>query len=383
MTSYRKKAKIWAWMLTFSLSILLLSTSADASLQKFNFTMQNNSALNFENGSYIIEVIEIARPVYAKVNLTSNGQSTLRNLYDSEAPITFGQLQLSSSLITESSAMITIEFPDGWSYPKKYEIVRPVAAVGIPNIILTKSVDRSNLNIGDVAEFKIIAENTGNATAYNISLTEPLPKGFSSALGSRFPPAITDKLDAGERQELYYVLKAVESGTFIIEPTTIKYSSKTNTSNSLTIIVAEPAQKKPNLTTVISLNKNNVTVDDTFTGTVKITNDGTATAKSVLIEVAPQIGIEVTDGDTIKRYESIEPFDSKEYRITFKANEEGKYSIRLRTDYNDAPISQYSDSETITVTQKEKNYLFVFIPAIIIIAGIVLFTIRRHREYSY
>lgn len=351
----------------------------EASTQKFNFTMQNNTALNFENGSYIIEVVEISRPMYVKVNLTSDGLSRINNLYDNEAPITFNEIKLSASSITNTESVIAIEFPSGWSAPKKYQIVRPVA---IPNIVLTKSVDKTNINQGDVVSFTIKVENTGNATAYNLTLIESFPRGFSTALG-KFPPVIADKLDAGESQELYYALKAVDSGTFGIEPALVKYGSKTSKSNSLTITVAATALEKSNLSTVIRLDKDNVYTDDTIKVTVKITNNGRAAAKSVLICGTPPLGMEVIEGDLRQVYDSISPMESKEYRVGLKATETGNYSIRLRTTYNDDAIGVSSTSEPIVVTQKEQNYLYILIPIIIIIVGIVLFTIRRHREYSY
>ncbi len=51
------------------LVLLIFSTVVDAETQTFNFTMQNNTALNFENGDYIIEVIEINAyaPKFVKV----------------------------------------------------------------------------------------------------------------------------------------------------------------------------------------------------------------------------------------------------------------------------------------------------------------------------
>lgn len=107
----------------------LKSLSPITSTQKFTFTMQNNTALNFENGYYIIEVIEIARPLYVKVYMSSGGLSRISSLFDRELPITFNEIKLSSSSITDTSADITIEFPSGWAYPKKYAIVRPV---GVP-----------------------------------------------------------------------------------------------------------------------------------------------------------------------------------------------------------------------------------------------------------
>lgn len=364
------------------LVLVLFSTVGGASTQKFNFTMENNTGLNFESGSYIVELIKIAKQDgYVVVNLTTNGSSVFKNLHDNEPPITFYDVKLSVSSITETSALINIEFPVGWGYPKKYQIVTPVIPIGIPNLVLTKYVDKTNINEGDVVSFTIKVENTGNATAYNLTLVEPFPKGFSTI--GNFPPGMADKLDAGDYRELYYVLKAVDSGTFNIEPSVVKYGSKISTSNSFTITVAGPVQKKANLTTFISLNKNNIQTGDVIKATVKITNTGKADAKSVLVEGTPPPSMEVIEGDLRQVYDIISPMESKEYRVSLKPTETGNYSIHLRTTYNDDAIGTPSDSEPIVVTQKEQNYIYVFVPAIIIIAGIVLFTIKRHREYSY
>ncbi len=371
------------------LLLLVFPTAAEASTKTYNFTMENNSALTFESNYYIIEVLELNShaPKFVKVNLTLSGSSKNFNLYESEDPYLpspFNMVNIRSSFITDASAIIKIEFPANWSNPKTYQIVRPVAPVGVPNIVLTKSVDKTNVNMGDVVKFKIKLENTGNATAYNVTLIEQLPSGFSIAPYSAFPPVINAELAVGESQELNYGLKAEDSGTFIIEPTIVKYSSRPpSKSNSITISVSEPAQKKANLSTIIRLDKNNVTVGDLIKAVITITNNGTASSKSVLIEFISQPGIEIVDGDLIKRYDNIAPTEIQQYRITLKAIESGNYSVRLRTDYNDAPSGVYSESEPITVTQKERNYLYILVPIIIIIVGIVLFTIKRHREYSY
>ncbi len=378
---FNRKNNCWMRKLTFLLIILLIFPAAsDGATQKFNFTVQKDTALNFENGSYIIEVVEISRiPLYVKVNLTSGGLSRINNLYDSETPITFNEIKLSASSITNTDAVITLEFPTGWSAPKRYQVTRPVL---MPNIVLTKSVDKTNINIGDVVEFKITVENKGNATAYNLTLIEPLPpKGFTPAYGS--VDEINAEFAVGAIKKYYYGLKAVESGTFKIEPTTASYGSKTSTSNSLAITVGEASLEKSNLTTVISLDKNNVHVGDSIKATVKITNTGNAQAKSVLIDGTPPLGMEVIEGDLRQVFDDIASSDSKEYRVTLKANEAGNYTLHLRTVYNDVPAGMASDSEPIIVTQNEQNYLYFLVPMVIIIAGIVLFTIKRHREYSY
>jgi len=375
----RKNEDCWTRKLIFLLLILLMFPAAsDASTQKFNFTVQKDTALNFENGSYIIDVIEISKPVYVKVNLTYNGEPKgIKTLYDSE-PIIFYEITLSSSSITNTNAMIFIEFPIGWSAPKKYTVVRPVL---VPNIVLTKSVDKTNIQIGDVVEIKIKIENTGNATAHNLTLSEIPSKGFTIA--TTFPSIKNVELAAGASQELYYSLKAVESGTLKIEPATVDYDSKTSKSNSLTITVSEAALEKSNLSTTISVDKNNVYTNDLITATVKITNTGNAATKFVDIDFTPQEGMAVIENNLDKVLDSIAPGESLNYRLTLKANEAGNYTIHLRTVYNDATAGIPSDSEPIIVTQKEQNYLYFLVPIAIIIVGILLFTIKRHREYSY
>lgn len=375
-----RKNNRWTRKLTFLLLILLMFPAAsDAATQTFNFTVQKDTALNFENSSYIIEVVEISRiPLYVKVNLTSGGLSRINNLYDSETPITLNEIKLSASSITNTDAVITIEFPTGWSAPKRYQVTRPVL---VPNIVLTKSVDKTNIQIGDVVEIKIKIENTGNATAYNLTLSEIPSKGFTIA--TTFPSVRYAELAAGASQELYYSLKAVESGTLKIEPATMDYDSKTSKSNSLTITVGEAALEESNLTTTISVDKNNVYTNDLIKATVKITNTGNAATKFVDIDFTPQEGMEVIENNLDKVPDGIAPGESLNYRLTLKANEAGNYTIHLRTVYNDATAGVPSDSEPIIVAQKEQNYLYFLAPILIIIAGIVLFTIKRHREYSY
>jgi len=236
---------------------------------------------------------------------------------------------------------------------------------------------------GDVVEFKIIVENTGNGTAHNLTLDEKLPQGFTRAVGSSFPPAIQEELKAGESLEILFALKAVESGLYNIEPTTVKYGSNIARSNSFSLIVLDEKMEKSNLTTVITLDKNNIFTGESVKATVKITNNGNVSAESVLIEGPIPKGMEIAEGDLRQVYKKIEPGEYEEYSATLKAVESGNNSIQLKTSYSDDPTGFSSNSDPIIVTEKEKNYLYILIPAIIIIAGIALFVIRRHREYSY
>jgi uncharacterized repeat protein (TIGR01451 family) len=370
------------------LILLIYPAAASAATQTFNFTIQNNSAFNFESGYYIIEVIEINHysPKYVRVNLTTSGSSRIYKVYEDENPFLsspWDRIDLRASSISENFAYLSVILPSEWGYPERYTVERPAEHKKIPNIVVTKSADKTNLNVGDIVEFRIKVENTGNGTAYNLTLAESLPTGFSRAPGSRFPPVISSELGAGKWQDLYYALKAVESGTFNIEPAVVSYASGSNRSNSLTIIVSEPLQEKSNLTTEIRLDRSTAYTGEEINAVIRITNIGKAQAKSVLIDGQPPEGMKVVEGDLRQVYESINPGEQKEYKVVLKAEDPGNYSINLRTVYNDRPAGTISRSESININKKEQNYIYIIVPIALVIIVIAVFTIKKHKEYAY
>jgi len=390
MISLQKKGYWLSRKISFLLLILFIFSMPVGAVKLETFSLENYTGLNFMNGFYKIEVIEMSKPPdmpFVKVNLITGGLTKQYYLRINEDPSIkdepFNQINLNSSFISETVAMITVQFPDAWRSPEKYTIEKPVIPENIPNIVITKSVDKITLNKGDIAEFTMIVENTGNGTAYNVTLEDRLPPGLTSVKYSSFPPVIQDELKAGERIELLFALKAVESGSYNIEPTTIKYGSKTARSNSISLIVLDEKKEKSHLLTNITLDKYNIFAGELVEVTVKITNNGNISAETILIEGPIPKGLEVTKGDLRQVYKKIEPGEYEEYSTTLKAVESGNYSIQLKTSYSDDLTGFSSNSDLIIVTEKEKNYLYVLIPAIIIIAGIALFVIRRHKEYSY
>lgn len=371
------------------LFLFIFSIPVDA-LKNESFFLENNTGLDFMTGYYKIEVIEISKPgdmPFVKINLITGGLTKLYYLRENEDPSIntepFNKINLNSSFITTTVAKISVEYPDNWENPIKYNIEVPVVAEKIPEIVLTKSVDKTTLNKGDVVEFKLILENTGNGTAYNLTLEDRFPPGFTSAPGSRFPPAIQDELKAGERLELLFALKAVEPGSYNIEPTIVKYSSKSSQSNPVSLTVLEDKKEKSSLVTVITLDKFNIFTGEAVKAIVKITNKGNVSAESILIKGTVPKGMEVIEGDLRQAYTKIEPDESEEYSATLKAVESGNYSIQLKTSYSDDLTGSSANSDPIIVTEKEKNYLYILIPVIIIIVGIVLFIMKRHREYRF
>ncbi|MFZ3383694.1 MAG: hypothetical protein WA144_07205 [Candidatus Methanoperedens sp.] len=390
MIPNRKKSYNLMNKFSFLLLFLLIFSMPVNALKNESFFLENNTGLDFMKGYYKIEVIEISKPgdmPFVKVNLITGGLTKQYYLRENEDPSIniepFNKITLNSSFITQTVARVLVEYPDNWGSPIKYNIEIPVVAEKIPNIVLTKSVDKTTLNKGDVVEFKLILENTGNGTAYNLTLDDRFPPGFTSAPGSRFPPAIQDELKPEERLELLFALKAVESGSYNIEPTTVKYGSKSSRSNSVSLTVLEEKKERSVLLTNITLDKVNIFTGDPVKITVKITNKGNVSAESILVKGTVPKGMEVIEGDLRQAYTKIEPDESEEYSATLKAVESGNYSIQLKTSYSDEPTGSSSNSDPITVTEREKNYLYILIPAIIIIAGVVLFIMKRYKEYRF
>jgi uncharacterized repeat protein (TIGR01451 family) len=390
MISLKKNGYCLLGKISFLLLILLLISIPVGAVKTETFSLENYTGLNFMNGYYKIEVIEISKPgdmPFVKVNLITGGLTKQYYLRINEDPSIkaepFNQINLNSSFISQTVAMIEVQFPDTWRSPEKYTIEIPVIPEKIPNIVITKSVDKITLNKGDVVEFTLIVENTGNGTAFNVSLDDRFPPGFTSAPGSRFPPVIQDELKAGDSIDLFFALKAVESGSYNIEPTTIKYGSKTSRSNSISLTVLDKQIEKSYLSTTINLDKNNIFTGEFVEVTVKITNKGNISAESILVDGPIPKGMEVTKGDLRQVYKKIEPGESEEYSATLKAVESGNYSVSLKTSYSDDSTGFSSNSDTINITEKEKNYLYILIPAIIIIVGIVLFIMKRHKEYRF
>ncbi len=361
----------------FILLILLMHPLiASAETKTFNFTVQNNTALNFENGYYIIEVIGINYfyPKFVKVNLTIAGVSKTYNIYLNENPYLsppYNIIDIRATSISKTSADLTLEIPENWSYPERYTI-----HIKKPHIVVTKSVDKNNISVGDVVEVKITVKNTGNGTANNLRLEENFPPGFA-LYGSTFPPELQDTLRAGEKAELYYSIKAVSSGIFVIQPTVITYGSETIKSNSLTIRVNPPPEKKANLVYDLTLSRDNIRAGETVKVNVKITNKGDAAAESVYVEGAIPQGLMLVEGDTTHLYYKINPEESKEYTFTLKAMKPGNYSVRLKVNDRIVAIS------TLVATKNEKGYVYIIIPIGIIVVGIALFTLKRYKEYSY
>ncbi|HII79816.1 MAG TPA: DUF11 domain-containing protein [Methanosarcina sp.] len=284
---------------------------------------------------------------------------------------------------------------------------------GDPKLVVTKSVDKSEIEVGDVITVTVNARTTGNDAAYDVLFTDPKQEHFvlketTYEVSTRIP-----KIDFGksmpETLVCIYKLKATEAGTFDLRPVTATYTNSASqtyqsSSNTPTITVNEGNKQRADVETTMNLDLLSVRRNEKITSTVILKNTGNAPAEAVRLEIMVPEGMKYISGDegieTIggkpRIYiDTLQPNNDKEFSYTLKAKEVGKYSINSELSYEysngvDAQNIKQSDKFTTSSISVEegrfdfllKNPLYIVI-SIVILAAIGVHVYRRHREYKY
>jgi len=136
MRLFKKKNYMNSKIFNIFLIALLFSIPVGA-VKTEPFFLENNTGLNFMDGTYKIEVIEMSKPIeyyhFVIVNLTTEGLTKQYYLRENENPSInnepFNKINLNYSYISQTIAKITVEYPDTWLYPKKYNIENAVVVV--------------------------------------------------------------------------------------------------------------------------------------------------------------------------------------------------------------------------------------------------------------
>lgn len=284
---------------------------------------------------------------------------------------------------------------------------------GDPKLVVTKSVDKSEIEVGDVITVTVNARTTGNDAAYDVLFTDPKQEHFvlketTYEVSTRIP-----KIDFGQSMPetlvCIYKLKATEAGTFDLRPVTATYTNSASqtyqsSSNTPTITVNEGNKQRADVETTMNLDLLSVRRNEKITSTVILKNTGNAPAEAVRLEIMVPEGMKYISGDegieTIggkpRIYiDTLQPNNDKEFSYTLKAKEVGKYSINSELSYEysngvDAQNIKQSDKFTTSSISVEegrfdfllKNPLYIVI-SIVILAAIGVHVYRRHREYKY
>ncbi|MCX8176569.1 MAG: BatD family protein, partial [Candidatus Bathyarchaeota archaeon] len=92
----------------------------------------------------------------------------------------------------------------------------------IPKLVITKSVDKTELNIGDTLNIQITVQNPTNLTFYGVSIFDPTIAGFTIKSGSNMLKGLT--IHPGESKVLVYQVEAKMEGDFALLPAYVIYN---------------------------------------------------------------------------------------------------------------------------------------------------------------
>lgn len=410
--------------LLFAFLILLVSGStASAKTAIYEGDIEEGQAYQLNN--YVIEITDVfpeantaSYYAYEKDKEVANGLLDVNKTADFDFEDK-GKIQMRlKSIHGERVATIEItmsNYSAGDLYINKIlENGRSEAIfAGDPQVVITKTIDKQEIELGEVITVTVKAKNTGNDTANNVSFVDPKQEHFVLEETTYEVSGTIPKIEYGESvpETLVYMykLKATDPGIFKLKAVNASYTNSAgqayqSSSNTPSINVSEGNKQIANVETRMNVDVSSVERNGKITSTVVLRNTGNAPAQAVRLEILVPKGLEYvgggegveTVGGSPRVYiETLEPNNDREFTYTLKAKEVGTYNVssELSYEYNNGidaeNLKGSNKSTTPSINVKEgkfdflfKNPLYIIISVIILVAaGIHIY--RRHREYKY
>ncbi|HIE31689.1 MAG TPA: hypothetical protein EYP67_04810 [Methanosarcinales archaeon] len=281
-----------------------------------------------------------------------------------------------------------VKGPDEWRVSNYYEFEPEEAeteAVTVPKLEIARTLDISSVQQGQTVKVTLKIKNDGNGTAKEINLDEPTIKGTYK----EGCPATLDDIAAGATERVSYDLKIVdaEPGTYELTPTLLNYKSESGASyssesSSSVLVIAAKAVSVPKLEIKITIESGDdvMICGERFPATIRIDNIGNATTGRVTTKSRLPDDLRVVDGEIDPVYESIKPGDYEEYEVMLIAYEPGKHIIEMDVLWAD---DEASTSAEFWAERSGFDKYYIYILAAIPILLLLLWLIKRRREYSF
>ena len=273
---------------------------------------------------------------------------------------------------------------------------------GEPNIVLTKEVDKTTAEIGDLIRVTIKAKNTGDGPAKQVTIDRGLTSGF--IFKEDFP--ITSQSELGVNEEytmLIYTIEATAGGTFPINPAVVTYFSSvsadkyTSKSNSPTITIAEKAIETSELKIGITQDNTKIKHGEKVTFTVNVENLKDVPASNIRIEpiitknltyVSGSDEIDIINEKPIIQDSTYGARYEAEYQFTFKADKVGSDSLTVKLTYNNGveDITNEIISDTVYIRKGDFDFLaefpiYIYLTPIIIILALAGWFYWRSKQF--
>ncbi|WP_407355534.1 BatD family protein [Methanolobus sp. WCC5] len=405
------------------LSCIALAGNASAAAEIYNSSIEMGNGYQINN--YVIDVTDVfvsansaSFYVYeqnkeVKNALVNTGDSFEFDFEDG-GKVKVTLRSVSSGIIPRAGVSIVLS---NYNYQSLYknDIVNGgheyATYSGTPELRITKTVDKSEIGVGDLVRVTVTVENVGDDKAVDVIFQDPQQAKF--LLYETFVTHTGQTtVDVGESKTLYvYQLKATEAGTYTLSPTTASFSNTAGqkfpmaSSNSPAVTVgASESLVNANIEFTTTLDKYAVSRNEDIRGTIKIKNTGDASATGLTVSIQVPDGLEFSGGsgiETISGVPSIylESFgvqQEKEFFFTLKPQEVGTYTLSVQNSYRfnngvDAQLQQVSSTsvtENIYVSKGQYDYLFeqpvyVYLIPLLIIGVIAGWIYYRHKQYKF
>lgn len=208
--------------------------------------------------------------------------------------------------------------------------------IGEPSIIVTKEVDISNVEIGDIIRVTIRAKNVGNGIAKRITIDPGITPGFTfiSNIYTTYPTELS--IGSSFTQMFIYEIQAANGGTFLLNPATATYSSSvfdddyTSTSNSPSITVAAEAVETSEIELKVTADKTKLKRGEKISFTIHVQNLKDVPASTIRIDpiipgnmtyVSGSEDIDIISEKPVIQESVYGARYEKDYSITLKADE--------------------------------------------------------------
>ncbi len=290
------------------------------------------------------------------------------------------------------TVLLMVTGPKGWRATRYYEAEgtkteseSATETVTVPELEITRTLDRNYVEQGGMVEVTFRITNTGNGTASEIKLDEPLLRGAYQ----ENCPSTLDNIAAGATERVSYELKIVDtlSETYELGATLLNYKSESGAaysseslSNTLEVTAKEVQVPTLEIRITIESDSDVIICGDRFPATIGVINTGNATSGRVTIKSHLPDDVRVADGEIDPVYESIKPGDHEEYEVMLIAYEPGKHVIDMDAMWADEAVSA---SAEFWAERSSLDKYYLHIAAVVPICLLLIGIIRRHREYSY
>ena len=373
--------------------LMLLFPMTAAGAETTNITIGVNEYVVLNNDIYI-ELLDIGADMgwSAQVHFYSYQDSvgTKKTLYRGDIPLGYTSgsgmtIEVTLDSVFSNGASFVIESSKKLYVTERHAGEVEAEPITVPKLTISRTIDPNAVEVGQTVKVTLTIKNTGNGTATDIMLDEgTIAKTYKDGC-----PSTIEDIAAGATERIEYDLKIGEDaqpGTREMPPSVLNYKGESGVSDSVlsqsSVLKIIPKEVLlPELTISIDPIDYVVTCGDDVPMVVTITNIGNATSEKVYVKGDLPPGVRLVKGGELEPvYESIKPDKSEEYEVILVADEEGKHVVEMKV--------MWADEEATAVFEfwAEKSGLeeyYIYIIAAIPILLILLWIIKRRREYSY